>query len=260
MNSHLIAGNLREALSCYALSDARGFVDARPGLCLISSGVRYPSFNSALLTAPGQGWRELERSIEVARRHFVSLRLPWSFWLCEDMLDARGRRESGSLFSRAGMRLVAEYHGMQAEELKPPGHDLPSFEIRRVETPATRSAFFRLMSEIFDLPPDVAMAIYGGERYWSSHMVAWIGYVDGQPVCSAATATAAGAIGIYSVGTVPPWRRQGFAEAITRHALEKARQLSCVRPTILQSTSLGLNLYRRMGYQPVTRVSVYIGS
>jgi ribosomal protein S18 acetylase RimI-like enzyme len=258
MNSRLIASNLREALSCYALSDPQGFVEEWPGLCLISSGVRYPSFNSALLTVPVRGWRELKELIEAARSHFATLRLPWSFWLCEDMLDASGRKESATLLSRAGMRLVAEYHGMETEELKPPGHDLPQFEIRRVETPATRRAFFELMSEIFELPEDVSRAIYGGERYWSSHMIAWVGYVNGKPVCSAATATAAGAIGVYSVGTIPALRRRGFAEAITRHALERARQSSAVRRTILQSTSLGLGLYRRMGFEPITRVSVYI--
>jgi hypothetical protein len=42
-----------------------------------------------------------------------------------------------------------------------------------------------------------------------------------------------------------------------RYALDDARRTTGIERTILQSTPAGLKLYKRMGYEAVTRVAVY---
>lgn len=61
-------------------------------------------------------------------------------------------------------------------------------------------------------------------------------------------------IGLYSVATLPDYRRLGYAEAIMRQVIEQAG----VPRTVLQSTRSGLSLYERMGYRMVTNFNVYI--
>ena len=58
--------------------------------------------------------------------------------------------------------------------------------------------------------------------------------------------------GIYAVGTVPRWRRQGFARALVEHVLADG-QLRGARTATLQSTRMGQPLYESLGFQPAGR-------
>ena len=58
--------------------------------------------------------------------------------------------------------------------------------------------------------------------------------------------------GIYAVGTVPRWRRHGFARALVEHILADA-QLRGAQTASLQSTRMGQPLYESLGFQPVGR-------
>jgi ribosomal protein S18 acetylase RimI-like enzyme len=82
--------------------------------------------------------------------------------------------------------------------------------------------------------------------------------VDGRPVAIAAMVEAAGALGIYSLGTIPAERHQGYGEALLRAAAEASRPHSSIHPYILQSTEAGHALYRRMGFRDVTKFTVYL--
>ena len=58
--------------------------------------------------------------------------------------------------------------------------------------------------------------------------------------------------GIYAVGTVPQWRRHGFARALVEQVLAHA-QLRGARTASLQSTRMGRPLYESLGFQPAGR-------
>jgi ribosomal protein S18 acetylase RimI-like enzyme len=81
--------------------------------------------------------------------------------------------------------------------------------------------------------------------------------VEGRPVAIAAMVEAAGALGIYSLATVPPFRHQGYGEALLRAAAARSRP-ACDGPFILQSTEAGHALYRRMGFRDVAKFTVYL--
>ena len=110
----------------------------------------------------------------------------------------------------------------------------------------------------FHLPFEIAQAIYGTERFWQGDYRGWIGYRDGRPVATAATLAAGGAIGLYSVATLPEHRRQGCAEAIARHALAQASAESGEGPYVLQSTPAGYALYEQMGYRAAGHFTIYV--
>ena len=87
--------------------------------------------------------------------------------------------------------------------------------------------------------------------------VCWVGYRDGVPVSTAASVISDGVIGIYNVATLPGHRGSGYGEAITRYAIDAACMETGLDRVVLQSTSQGLRIYERMGFQAVTRILVY---
>ena len=58
--------------------------------------------------------------------------------------------------------------------------------------------------------------------------------------------------GIYTVGTLPAWRRRGLARALMEHVLADAQHRGAHTAT-LQSTRMGQPLYESLGFEPVGR-------
>jgi ribosomal protein S18 acetylase RimI-like enzyme len=81
---------------------------------------------------------------------------------------------------------------------------------------------------------------------------AWVLCVDGLAVCGAWTYRHGEDCGLYTVGTMPDWRRRGLARALTDHVLAHA-QAHGARTASLQSTPMGQRLYASVGFSPVGR-------
>jgi len=82
--------------------------------------------------------------------------------------------------------------------------------------------------------------------------------VDGRPVSIAAIVAAGGALGIYSLGTLPLCRGQGYGEALLRTAVSEMQRRTGIQRLILQSTEAGYSLYRRIGFRDATKFTVYL--
>jgi len=252
--------NLRATLGVFGRARPDGEVRQFPGLAVVCSGVRFSTFNAALLTSPVETAEELRSRVEPAAGYFRRRDLPWSLWLCEEWLQGRLRKRAWRVGEEAGLRLLIQMPGMAAGRLRPPSRPLPPLTFRPVEEEVTRQAFQFLMSAAFEVPAAVSRQIYGAEQTWQDGLAGWVAYWDGCAVATAATRVAGGVIGLYAVGTLPAFRRQGCAEAIVRHALGRAQAASGLEQSVLQSTAAGVSLYRKLGYRDVARYSVYTSS
>jgi GNAT superfamily N-acetyltransferase len=251
--------NLLEALRFFGEARIDAEIQDLPGLSLIFCGLNYAAFNAALMAQPIDGDRgELVRLIEASATQFDAKGLRWTYWLCDDFLSTPLRREAPRIFIEHGLRHLTEAPGMYADELLPPKRQLPELEVRPVSDEPTRAAFADIMSTAFEIPHSVSHAIYGADRAWLGAFRGYVGYVKGKPVTTAAAVTTGGAIGLYSVATLPQHRRRGFAEAIMRQVIQGIRQRTGIDRTVLQATSSGLALYEAMGYRTVTKFDVYI--
>jgi GNAT superfamily N-acetyltransferase len=253
-----VDANLRHTLCLLASHQAAGEVREAGGMALASAGVRFSMFNAALVSAPVGAAGDLERKIAAAAEHFQARGLEWSCWVCDHWLEAPLRLQAASLFAAHGLQRATIYPGMVAEPLLPPVRRLPRLEIRPVDGRATQLAFSEIGCVCFHLPVDWFREIFEHDSLWRSGFSGWVGYVDGEAVTTAAAVVAAGSIGIYNVATLPHHRRQGYGEAILRHAVQQAQQAAGIERCVLQSSPKGFPLYARMGFRTVTRFVIYV--
>lgn len=250
--------NLRCALRAFAGATGVGECREMPGLLIAAAGLDCAVFNAALLTPPAAAdANEFERRLLSAAVHYQARGLPWSFWLSEDLLHRGVRREAERILTRCGLATVNVCPGMIADRIAPPGASVPGMEFRPVTEADVRTAFCHVMGAAFMLPFEIARAIYGTEHVWRAGFQGWVGYADGDAVTTAAVLPSGDVLGVYAVATLPAWRRRGYAEAVTRHALEQAWRSTGIARSVLQSTRAGLVLYRKMGYRQTTSIAVY---
>lgn len=250
------AANLAASLSFY------GSVTLEPGLRLVTSWVTHPVFNIALLDSPASdpsptGPGELERRIERASAHYQALRREWSFWICEHLVGPRTLRRLYRIFDAHGMSCIAEPPGMEIEELPPPRRPLPVLEVRTGAVQQARFDFAGIVGQCFYIPPQLAHEVYDDPGNWGAPVEIFVGYDGSRAVTCAALIEAAGAIGIYSVGTLPGWRGKGYAEAVMRHGVAEFRLRGASGPLVLQASPAGMELYRRLGFRRCTRYYVF---
>lgn len=226
------------------------------GVSIAAAGVTFQMFNAAFFSAPVLSENELAQRIALASVHFGARGLEWAFWACEDWMEPPARRRSRQVFERNGLRFSVNLPGMVAERIAPPIKPLPALEIRRVAGEADSAAFRGIGSTCFHVPFAWFSEVFDSAEVWK-RFAAYVGYVDGEPVATAATVLGGGAVGVYNVATLPEHRRHGYGEAVTRHALEEARREHGIEHAILQSTPAGYGIYERMGFRTVTRVAVY---
>lgn len=251
-----VADNLRESFRVIAASRGAGEVRELNGVSIAAAGVTFQMFNAAFLSETVTSEAELARRIMMASVHFNARGLEWAYWVCEDWIEPRARRRARQMFERHGLRHSVDLPGLVAERLLPPVRKLPYIDVRRVRAGSTASDFCGIGSACFHVPIPWFGQVFDSESVWD-RFLSYVGYVEGEPISTAAVVVGSGALGVYNVATVPDRQCRGYGEAVMRHALEDARRLTGIERTILQSTPAGLKLYQRMGYRAVTRVGVY---
>ncbi|MDP9169952.1 MAG: hypothetical protein M3N54_04990, partial [Acidobacteriota bacterium] len=153
LDFHPVEANLRQSFRI--LAEGRRYADVLelPGVTIASLGAAFQMFNTAFLSSPVLDQRDLEMRLEHAHLHFQSRSLPWAFWLCEDWLDGRVRRNATQICRRAGLRLSSEMPGMAAmTSLGKPKRALPELEIRRVCCERTLNDFRAIGAVSFHVP------------------------------------------------------------------------------------------------------------
>lgn len=104
----IVDSNLRVALRFFGHATGSGSVDDLNGITAISSGLDYGVFNIALLSEPVRGARMLQARLAECGQYYASRKQSWSFWLCEDLLDAHALRAADEIGAGQGMRVISQ--------------------------------------------------------------------------------------------------------------------------------------------------------
>jgi len=253
----IVEQNLRAAMRFFGEASGSGEIHSLDGSVAMFSGLDYGVFNIALLTAPAMDG-QLESRLRDLSKYFRERTLRWSFWLCEDLLDSESRSHARHTFGSFGMRPISHPPGMLAPALKEPARPLPAIEMRPVADAVTRGAFAEITSVCFDIPYLISRAVYLRDDAWRNQYRGFVAFVREKPVAIVAMVEAAGAIGVYSLATLPAFRRHGYGEALLRSAAAEMTRRSGRHPFVLQSTDAGYGIYKRMGFRDVTKFAVYL--
>ncbi len=139
----------------------------------------------------------------------------------------------------------------------------PRLTIERVGDVETLKTWLCVMVGGSELPEDgLALLLDVATRHVFRHETAvhyYLGLLDGRPVATSLLYLGGGVAGIYNVATIPEARRQGIGSALTLASLLDARAWG-YRIGILQSTAMGLDLYRRLGFKEYCTFRAYFWS
>jgi len=229
----------------------------RPDRIRLVTGIPFPMFNAVFRArlAPAT----LEADITATLAPFAARHLPMLWWTGPATRPA----DLGARLQARGMVRTSDSTGMACDlrDLPPPSLP-PGLTISRVRDAPGFAAWMEPVARSFDLPPFAAAALRGfceqigfGPGTPFQHYMA---RVDGTPVAGASLFLGAGVAGLYNVATVPEGRGQGTGTALVLAALHAARARG-YRVGILQSTRMGLNLYRRLGFAEYSTIAHYLG-
>ncbi len=203
---------------------------------------------------------DVDRKIDETLAHFAARQVPLA-WLVGPgtrPLDLGRRLEAHGMTPDAevpGMAMLLA--DMPAEAAAVPGLTIAEVGdgaamVRWIETVATGSEF-----------PDVVreqlMVLYGRYGFQPSTTVRYLlGSLEGRPVATSLLFFSAGVAGLYCVATVPDARGRGIGNAITLAALQAARDQGYA-VGVLQSSAMGLAIYRRLGFREYCTFGTYFG-
>lgn len=254
----IVEENLRAAMSCFARSRPDGEAIDLPGLRLVYSAIDQAVFNAVLLTEVVETTAELRRRLDRARDFFARRSQAWSLWLCDEWLNGDDvRHGAAAIIADAGLAFSSNPPGMMAAQIPSPRRTVPALDFRPIADPTTRIDFCHVMAMAFEGPFPTLMDAYNGSEFWEGGFSGWIGYREGRAVTTACTVTTPDAIGLYAVSTSPHEQRKGYAEAVMRHAIA---QHEGARPIVLQSSPAGLSLYKQMGFEIVSSISIWVSA
>ena len=248
----------RDVWSSLAAASQCGEVFERDGLWIATAGGKWAVMNTVFLSRAVESEADLRDRISFAKSYFDANKRLWLFvsfnsWLCPSI-------EPEQLFWEHRVAHMHGCFGMQATRLLEPRRLPPELAYRLVDNDAERLAF-----------SDINADSYGFPEEWRSDVAAWIsqwppskarlyvGYFGDSPVTSAMVYLTGKVAYLGFLATRRGFEGKGYAEAISRYALARAKEHWDFRESILHSTPAGLSLYRRMGYSRVASFGIYLG-
>jgi GNAT superfamily N-acetyltransferase len=164
---------------------------------------------------------------------------------------------------QGGLTRMADAPGMA---LLRPIPDLalgPSTEIRTVIDAAGAPAFVDVVSAAYPtigLPAEVTKKVFSmPERWLAPHMHYMVLFDHDVPAAALMLHFSHGLAGVYWVGTAPEARGKGFATVLMTRASNLAFEHGA-RAVILQATPYGEPVYKKLGYEEVTRYPWYLAA
>lgn len=125
-------------------------------------------------------------------------------------------------------------------------------------TPADRDALVDIWIRGFVMPAWLEEPLHRLLEYDAAGgFEDFIASLDGIPVAGGSVFYGGGVAGIYNVATLESARGRGIGGAVTRAALLDARDRG-YRVGVLQSSPLGLSVYRRLGFTHVCDIGIYV--
>ena len=212
----------------------------------VPTGLPAPYFNPVIDLSPGDA-----TSVAEAVAWMRNLGVPASVRVREDAIDEL------LLATTRRLRMERDAWAEPAMALQPipdPPADPGGLTIEAASS-TTLESWYRANAAALGILPD---ALDGVRQFTPPTTVddlnvrLFFGYRDGEPVASSIAIRSGDVVGAYAVGTAESARRRGIGTAMTWACLRAGRNWGC-RTAVLQSSEIGVNLYRAIGFRQVAR-------
>ena len=205
---------------------------------------------------PSEGVDDL---IERALAHFRSINISKLSWLVHEGVPAE---ELNRVLLDHGLTYRESFATEMAVDLSSLQEDLPTIPGLRIVPVVggdtlrnwvhVASIGFRINEEFEKDWYDLSI-----ESIFEPQFRTYLALLNGKPVGTSQLFLSEGVAGIYNVTCLPEERGQGIGSAITLAPLLEARQMG-YRIGILQASKRGYSVYRRLGFQDLGNLSVYL--
>ncbi len=197
--------------------------------------------------------------VESALTHFRSMNIQKLSWLTRAGAQSMELNQSlltnGLTFREAFATEMAVDLSILPESLS----TCPGLKIVRVEDEHTLRKWIHVASIGFRIDES-------HEQVWQNLFAdvilnpqyrTYLAFLNDKPVGTSQLFLSQGAAGIYNVTVLPEVRYQGIGSAITLAPLLEARKLG-YQIGVLQASQRGYNVYRRLGFQDMGNLSLYL--
>jgi ribosomal protein S18 acetylase RimI-like enzyme len=149
--------------------------------------------------------------------------------------------------------------GLTAEEAEPGmavatgdlvAPEVPDLEVLRISTPDGLAQALAVAVAGFEVPVEMLAPLYGLDVKAVEGMSVYLGHVEGRDVSTSVGLTQGETVGIFNVATPPEHRGRGYGAALTAAAAQEGFDAGADLAW-LQSSQLGLPVYRRLGFREV---------
>lgn len=232
-----------------------GEVHREDGVTWFTSGLRHPLFNGVMTAQlPAQ---DVDRRIDDLVREFRARDVPLEWTVGTSTVP----RDLGRRLEAKGLGHLLRVPGMAVPLADvPPGEPPEGLRIRPARGRAELETAMEIALTTFEIPVEFAPRLAALEEAMPGDhrdaTQAFLGWYRGKPVASSVLFTSAGVAGVYFVGTMPEVRRRGFGGALTAAALGEGRRRG-FRFGALQATSMGVSVYRRLGFRAYSEFEIY---
>lgn len=136
----------------------------------------------------------------------------------------------------------------------------PSLTIEQIHDAETLRTWLHVMAVSSEIPEEglaLLLELVSKHTFTGDPSVQfYIGLFEDKPVATSLLYLGGGVAGIYNVATLPEFRHQGIGSALTVAPLLQARTWG-YRIGTLQSTPMGLHLYRQLGFREYCTFQAY---
>lgn len=196
-------------------------------------------------------------SIKLIRDYIINARRPFSCWV-------------GPLKVTLSQSLILEENGFKFDESERAMwfdlnqlNEMPfinNFSIKRVITDNDMLRFAGISASHWTPPDQNVITFYSMISEFALHkdcpVEFYIGYYEGEPVCTAEVVMENGVAGLYNISTHSSQRRKGLGLAMTMFCLSQAQKSGCTIG-VLQASAEGYPLYQKIGFNVVGEYKEY---
>lgn len=225
-------------------------------LTVIDSGLPCDTFNFVCRARLKED--SMRERIDRAVAHFNSVKRPFSWWFGPaDKPASLGQAliEAGFNAAESEVAMAADLDALNLTELAPHG-----LRIQRATTPK-HILDFSMVNAVNWTPPDQDVI-----RFYQtatpvlldpdSPLWIYVGYLGDEAVSTAELTVGGDVVGLYNIATLDAHRRKGIGSALTLRPLLDARKQG-FRTAILQASSDGLGVYKRLGFKEAGHFTEY---